>query len=219
MEAASSRPRLSTLAAAAAVSATLAIGVFVIFSAGSDEEDSDDGVRPVGGDLELTMGAGGEPARMKNGLGAMVERGTVEVVAWVETELGRVEVAAFEGRTEAGAPNSLCVAVRDPEGTSSGCQEPPTAPFDRIGIRGRSFACEYATAGAYGGSGAAEAVFTTTSGRTVSVLTIRGLAYGIWSSAWGPARTVTFFDAEGDVRSTADFPQGAAETLPHPPCG
>lgn len=211
------RFRPVTMVAAAALLVTLAVVLPLALLDGPRDGASPDGVRVVGGDLELTMQAGGEPASMGQGLGALAEPGTVEVVAWVETDLGRVEVTTFKGRFESGVPNSRCVAVREPEGASSSCRQTPAAPFDRIGIRGLSFACEYATGGAYGGIEAIEAVFTTRSGKTVSVLTVRGLAYGIWPSVWGPAQTVTFFDAEGAAGFTAEF-HGVAQTLGEPPC-
>jgi hypothetical protein len=162
--------------------------------------------RPVGGDLELTMhpGNGREPTAGR-GLGALVEPGTVTLVGWVETELGMVEVVSFKGRTQAGDPNSHCISVREPEGSSVSCGERRAAPFDRIGIHGSSLADDYASAGAFGGDEAYEAVFRTSSDRTVSVRTLRGLAYAIWPSAWGWATNVTFFDERGRQVLFEDF--------------
>lgn len=56
----------------------------------------------------------------------------------------------------------------------------------------RSAGAIHRSAGAFGGDEAVEAVFLTSSGRTISVKAYRGLAYAIYPESWGDVTGVAF---------------------------
>jgi hypothetical protein len=149
---------------------------------------------------------------------ALSQSRAVRLIAWVENELGRIEIVAFRGTTSADYPYSRCISVLEPEGADVGCAQPRSAPFDRIGLRGWSAGASYRTAGAFGGDDAVEAVLITSSGQTVSMQTYRGLAYAIWPESWGAAISIAFFASDGSELSSLDLCDGSLGLTPPEDC-
>lgn len=178
-------------------------------------------VRQVGGDLELTMQPGTDgPAAQAHadGLGASVDAGTAEVVTWIESDLGRVEVITFEGSPPGRSFSTDCLAVRDPF-TS---QPPDCGPdaldrLNRVGLvgYGGGIDCDLVVQGVYGGPDAHEFVVTTQSGPTVSIVAWKGLAYVIYPGLWGRPLTVDSYDADGNAIASL----GTGRDLRDHPCG
>jgi hypothetical protein len=157
----------------------------------------------VGGDLLLVMNPGfgrGEEAELlalsADPLGTFgVKEGTADHVAWFDGEYRPMQVVTFTaGRDNPrGGDPEFCVVI----GGGGGCGFDPDEPT----IHGWAVG----EANAFGGAGGAEAVFTTESANTVSVLTVGGYARAEWPREWGQPQTVEFYDTSGSLLVRLDF--------------
>jgi len=160
----------------------------------------------VGGDLLLVMEPGSGPgveAEMMLGLNIQgievfgVADGTANFVARAYGPYGGKNIVTFTAGREnpRGGDPELCFMFLPGGG---GCGHSPDEPT----IYGFSSG----SVEAFGGSEAAEAVFTTESGSTVSVLTVDGWVYAEWPGGWGLPLTGDFYDASGFLIATLTVP-------------
>lgn len=179
-----------------------------LLSCGSDEPEVI--TEPVvGGDLVLAMQPG-EGLETNTGRYFVemfdwegnfgLKEGTANHVGWIEREFGPVHIVAFT----AGRPNprggaaESCVIYFPGGGT---CTLDPEEPVVFTwGDQGSGYGAEV-----FGGPDCAEAVITTGTGYTVSVLTAQGFAYAEWPADWGMPETVDFYNAGGVPLSSLDF--------------
>ena len=140
----------------------------------------------VGGDLLLVMQPG---------------EGTANHVAWFDGEYGPVDVVTFTtGRdNRRGGGAEFCIMF----GGGGGCGLAPDEPI----LHGYGAGL----ANAYGGADGAEAVFTTESGNTVSVLTVAGYAHAEWPQEWGLPKTAEFYDTSGSLVVRLDVQADSGE--------
>jgi hypothetical protein len=168
-----------------------------------------------------------------------LREGTANHVGWIESEYGPRHVVTFTaGRDNPrGGEPELCVivvtvgiqAVRDEAATfngggacgldadepmilggnlGSGSRESARIPMISGGSLGSA---SLEPADVYGGADGAEAVITTESGKTVSVLATNGFALAEWPREWGLLQMVDFYDTSGDPVGTVrlrGYPEG-----------
>lgn len=164
----------------------------------------------VGGDLLLVMQPGEGRGTTADHLVAFfagplggAREGTANHIAWFDREIGPVHVITFTADRDnpRGGEPEFCVVFG-----GVGCGLDPDEPMihtwgDDMFNGAAGFA-----ANAYGGADAAEAVFTTESDNTVSVLTVGGYAHAEWPREWGPPQTVEFYDITGNLVTSLEFP-------------
>ena len=193
-------------------SALLGVVVLVAVACGGGSESSTPALSEhvVGGNLLLVMESGegrGETADhlaelFAGALGGARE-GTADHIAWFDREIGPVHVITFTaGRDNPrGGEPEFCVMFGSGVGCGLDPDEPMLRDWDRIMFDGGAgFG-----ANAYGGSDGAEAVFTTESGSTVSVLTVGGYAHAEWPGEWGQPQAVEFYDTDGNAVTRLEF--------------
>ncbi|MEN8235742.1 MAG: hypothetical protein ABFR89_12565 [Actinomycetota bacterium] len=164
----------------------------------------------VGGDALLVMQPGEGHGETADHLVALfagpmggAREGTANHIAWFDRDIGPVHVITFTAGREnpRGGEPEFCVWFHN--GISCGLD--PDEPIlhgwgDDMFDGGPGFGAD-----AYGGADGAEAVFTTESGNTVSVLTVGGYAHAEWPREWGEPQTVEFYDTDGNPVTRLEF--------------
>jgi hypothetical protein len=159
----------------------------------------------VGGDLLLAMQPGeGTESDLGRSFVEMFDRegtfglreGTANHVGWIDTEYGPRHIVKFTAGREnprGGEPES-CIIIFPGGG---GCGIDPDEPA--------VYGWSDGEADAFGGDNAAEAVISTESGKTVSIVTIAGHLHAEWPFEWGMPQIVDFYNADGDLLLSLEF--------------
>ncbi len=134
-----------------------------------------------------------------------VIQGTANYVARFNQEAGRMifpegaDVMTFTAVGPRGDDPVFCVTF----GRTAECGIDLDEPRIWTGV---AVAGSTPTAAAYGSPSGAEAVVTTESGKTVSVMTVSGWAYAAWPTEWGQPQAVAFYDTSGNLVVNLNYP-------------
>lgn len=172
-------------------------GIVLVVAAcggGGEEPTADLSEHVIGGDLLLVMQPGEGRGEEVEQLVAPfadpfgVKEGTADHVAWFDGEYRPMHFITFTADRDnpRGGDPEFCVM----SGTGVGCGLDPDDPT--------LYDSGVGEASAFGGADGAEAVFTTESANTVSVLTVGGYARAEWPPEWGQPQTVEFYDSAGN---------------------
>lgn len=164
----------------------------------------------IGGDLVLAMQPGdGTKANTGRYFVEIIDwegnfglrEGTANHVGWIDAEYGPRHIVTFTaGRDNPrGGDPEFCV-ISFPGGGGCGIDPDEPAVYG-WGDYGSGYGAEV-----FGGSDCAEAVITTRTGNTVSILTVHGYAYAEWVRDWGEPQTVEFYNTDGDPLLSLEFP-------------
>lgn len=168
----------------------------------------------VGGDLLLVMqpgeGTGTDTGRVmvemfdsQSNFG--VREGTANHVGWIDARYGPRHVVTFTAGREnpRGGDPEFCVFIIPGGG---GCGIDPEKP--------QVYGWGEDSAELFAGPEGVEAVITTTSGNTVSILTAEGYAYAEWPIDWGLPQSVEFYSSGGLLLTAHTVPQDSETGRP-----
>lgn len=186
----------------------LAVMVVVLSCGGCDDTDeSANREHVIGGDSLLVMEPGEGPGEFADELAALVaspfggvREGTANHVASFDGKHGSGHVVTFTAGREnpRGGDPEVCIMFGSGASCRPGLGEPTLLDW---GAGGAGI-----EANVYGGADADEAVFTTESTNTISVLTVDGYARAEWLRDWGLPQTVEFYDSAGKLLERLEFP-------------